>query len=119
VHTVIETAPCLRDLDRLGLWEAERAGIVTLIAQKPDVGDPIPGTGGCRKARIAGRGKGKSGGYRLITFYSGANIPVFLLALFGKGEKSDVSAAERNELAKLTKMLLGSFAAKGEHRRRG
>jgi hypothetical protein len=47
----------------------------------------IPGTGGARKVRFAGRGKGKSGGYRVITFYSGPEVPVFLITLFAKGRR--------------------------------
>jgi len=54
--------------------------------------------GGARKLRVAGRGKGKSGGYRVITFYSGKDVPAFLLAVYSKGEKGNLSNAERNEL---------------------
>jgi hypothetical protein len=50
--------------------------------------------------RFAGRGKGKSGGYRVITFYSGRDVPVFLLNVFAKGDRVDLSQAERNELRK-------------------
>jgi hypothetical protein len=38
--------------------------------------------------RFAGRGKGKRCGYRVITFFSGTDIPVFLLNIFAKNEKS-------------------------------
>ena len=34
----------------------------------------------------------------MITFYSGATLPVFLLTVFGKGSKVDLTRAERNEL---------------------
>ena len=68
------------------------------IAANPDAGKEIRGSGGARKVRFAGKGKGKSGGYRVITFYSGEDIPVFLLNLFAKNEKADLSQAERNEL---------------------
>jgi hypothetical protein len=51
-----------------------------------------------RKFRLAARGKGKSGGYRIVTFYAAADVPVFLLDLFVKGEKVNLSKAERNEL---------------------
>jgi hypothetical protein len=61
-------------------------------------GNLIQGSGGARKVRFAGRGKGKSGGYRVITFYSGARLPVFLLTVFGKAQKIDLTQAERNEL---------------------
>lgn len=63
----------------------------------PDAGDEIKGTGGARKIRFGGTGKGKSGGLRIITFYGGADIPVFLLNVFAKNEKTDLTKAERNE----------------------
>lgn len=56
------------------------------------------GTGGVRKVRFARPGKGKSGRYRTIHYYAGANVPVFLLALIDKGEMANLSQAERNEL---------------------
>lgn len=77
------------------------------MAAEPDAGDVMPGTGGARKLRWSGRGKGKRGGLRVITFYSGPPVPVFLLAAFGKGKKIDLSAAERNEL----RVVLGDLVA--------
>lgn len=61
-------------------------------------GDLMAGTGGARKFRWAGRGKGKSGGYRIITYFGGDDIPVFLLTVFSKGEKANLSKADRNAL---------------------
>jgi hypothetical protein len=81
-----------------GLSEGEAQRIVDRIAAAPTAGDLIPGTGGARKVRFAGRGKGKSGGYRVITFYSGPEVPVFLITLFAKGEKVDLTKAERNSI---------------------
>ena len=42
----------------------------------------------------------------MITFYAGARLPVFLLALYAKGERTDLTKAERNEL----RSILGSIA---------
>jgi hypothetical protein len=78
--------------------EDERTAIVLVIAANPTIGDLIPGTGGARKVRFAGRGKGKSGGYRVITYYAGQAEPVFLLDVYGKGRRSDISMAERNTI---------------------
>lgn len=105
MQTVIETETFLRDAKAAGLTEQERTEIVAFIAFNPMAGDEIKGTGGARKVRFAGKGKGKSGGYRVITFYSGSNIPIFLLNVFAKNEKIDLSQAERNEL-KLTLVAL-------------
>ena len=97
-HTVIETPGFIRDAKAAGLDDAERWAIVSMFSANPTSGEEIKGTGGARKTRVGGRGKGKSGGYRVISFYSGDTVPVFLLNVFGKGERVDLSQAERNEL---------------------
>ena len=48
--------------------------------------------------RWAASGRGKRGGARIITFYTGLSLPVFLLSAFGKNEKADLTPGERNEL---------------------
>ena len=72
----------------------------------------MAGTGGVRKARLAGRGKGKSGGYRIVWYFGGGDIPVFLLAVFGKGEKANLSQGERNALRSMTAGLRNSLSAR-------
>jgi hypothetical protein len=78
--------------------DAEREAVVVAISKTPHIGDLMPGTGGARKVRVAGRGKGKSGGYRVVTYYGGGDIPVFLLAVISKGERANLSRAEQNAL---------------------
>ena len=68
------------------------------VAADPQAGDVISGTGGARKVRVAGKGKGKSGGYRVITFFAAEDVPVFLLRLVSKGQRADISQAERNDV---------------------
>ena len=94
----------------------EREVVIMLLAANPSAGVEVPGTGGARKIRIAGRGKGKSGGYRVITFYSGRDIPVFLLNVFSKGDRVDLTQAERNELRKELAGLAEDYR-KGVHQR--
>ncbi len=94
----------------------EMADVVIVVAENPLAGAPIEGSGSCRKLRIAGRGKGKSGGYRVITFYSGPDIPLFLLTVFSKGERANLDRAECNKLKGLTKLLLESYATKRARR---
>jgi hypothetical protein len=98
VHVVVESPDFVADAKAAGLVDQDVRRIIDYLSRRPEAGDVIPGTGGARKVRIAGRGKGKSGGYRVITFYSGATLPVFLLTVFGKGSKVDLTRAERNEL---------------------
>lgn len=114
MHTVIETADFLKDAKDAGLSEEDRKEIVDFMAEHPMAGDEMAGTGGARKVRFAAKGKGKSGGVRIITFYSGADIPVFLLNVFAKGDKVNLTQAERNTLKK----ILGSVAEAYRNRRR-
>jgi hypothetical protein len=91
--------------------DTERSAVIMMLAANPAAGVEIPGSGGARKVRVAGRGKGKSGGYRVITFYTGGDIPVFLLNVFSKGDRVDLSQAERNELRKELAGLVEDYRA--------
>ena len=76
-------------------------------------GDEIQGSGGFRKGRIAGRGKGKSGGYRVVSIYLNDTIPVFLVAVLSKGDRENFTDAEVAEFKKV------ATAIKAAHRRPG
>jgi hypothetical protein len=112
LHVVAELPQFIRDADALGLLEPERQAIVDAIAAQPLQGDEIRGSGGVRKVRFAGRGKGKSGGYRVMTAYFGPNAPVYLLALLSKGERGNFSAAEIAGFKKLTDNIAQSWRRK-------
>jgi len=94
LHTVAETPQFLRDTADAGVSEEERKAIVDSVAADPRQGVEIRGSGGVRKIRVAGRGKGKSGGYRVLLAYVGLRAPVYLLALLSKGDRENFSAAE-------------------------
>jgi hypothetical protein len=107
MQAVIETPSYLADCRKAALSDEEMSKIVGTISADPSAGELIPGTGGARKLRFPGRGKGKSGGYRTVSFFGGEDVPVLLLALISKGERADLSQAERNDLRK----ELASYAA--------
>jgi hypothetical protein len=98
MHAIIETSVFLQDVARAGISDDERANIIDLIARNPMDGDLIPGTGGARKLRVAGRGKGKSGGFRVVTYYAAKDVPILMLAMVDKSERADLSQAEKNAL---------------------
>ena len=87
----------------------EKMSIISYLAAHPLAGDLIQGTGGIRKLRWSAKGKGKSSGVRVIYYYHNFTAPLFLLTVFGKGEKANISKAERNELAKMTQLLLQHY----------
>lgn len=109
MQVVIETESYLRAAKDAGMAEDERIAAVDLVAADPESGDVMQGTGGVRKARLAGRGKGKSGGYRIVWYFGGGDIPVFLITVFGKGEKANLTQGERNALRSMVTTLRDSL----------
>ncbi len=109
MHSVVETPTFVAQAKRAGLPEAELAEIVVTLATNPEAGEVMVGTGGARKLRHAGRGHGKSGGYRTVHYFAGQDVPVFLLAIYGKGEKANLSQAERNALARLLPLIAAAY----------
>jgi len=116
LQTVVETPAFLSDARSLGLPDAERLAIVSWIAANPAAGDVIEGTGGARKVRFAGKGRGKSGGYRGITFFTGTDIPVFLLNMFAKNEKTDLTPKERRVLKTVLADMVKAYRPTRESR---
>lgn len=77
MQTVISTPEFLSQAKKHGLSQDEINAIVEYLATDPLAGEVMVGTGGARKLRHAGKGRGKSGGYRTIHYYGGDDIPVF------------------------------------------
>lgn len=111
MHTVVLTPKFLADAKASGVSEDEMQTIIDMIAADPGAGDLIPEAGGARKVRIAGRGKGKSGGYRVITFFIVDDLPVFLLRLVSKGQRADISRAERHAVRDALTSLVSAYRA--------
>ena len=109
MNCVVETVPYLGAADRAGLSEEEREEIIDIVARNPEIGDLVQGAGGLRKFRFAGRGKGKSGGYRIIAYFADERWPVFLVTAFSKGQKANLSAKERADLGVMAKALIDSY----------
>jgi hypothetical protein len=109
MHTVVEMSEFVKSAKKLGLSDGEREAIVNLIASDPDAGDEISGTGGMRKLRVASKDKGKSGGYRVITFFSGVDIPVFLVTIYGKSQKENITDAEKHAMKSLAGAIVDIY----------
>ena len=76
----------------------ERQAVVAYVAVNPQAGDVMAETGGARKFRFKRPGTGKSGGYRIVFYYGGDDVPLFLLNVFTKGDRANLSKAECNEI---------------------
>jgi hypothetical protein len=89
--------------------DEKREDIVDQLAADPRCGVVIPGSGGIRKLRVGMHGRGKRGGARIIYFFGGDDVPVFLLAVFAKNEKVDLTAAERMAMGKQVIRMLTDY----------
>lgn len=89
----IET-PLFRSRAAKLLDEDALAALQTLLMLHPDAGDVIPGSGGVRKVGVPAKGKGKSGGARVIYYWVQADGQIFLLFAYAKNERANLTAKE-------------------------
>jgi hypothetical protein len=106
--TIVELPEFIRQSTKL-LTESEQNKLIDYLATHPTAGVLMQGTGGIRKLRWKREGTGKSSGARVIYYFHSERYLLFLLTIFGKSEKVNLSQAERNELAKLTDILIESY----------
>ncbi|GHU60614.1 hypothetical protein FACS1894121_1000 [Bacteroidia bacterium] len=101
-YNVLSIPPFDRQLKRLAKkfpsLKAEYAALIEVLEQNPTNGTQLGNN--CFKIRlaIASKGRGKSGGSRVITHFYLENDTVFLLAIYDKSEQIDISDREIKEL---------------------
>ncbi|HSI57580.1 MAG TPA: type II toxin-antitoxin system RelE/ParE family toxin [Ideonella sp.] len=105
MQTVAELPEYIRRADKL-LSPEDRRGVLEYLAAHPKAGDLIEGTGGVRKLRWGRDGRGKSGGVRVIYYVHSERMPLYLLTLFAKNERANLSKGECNQLAVLVDLLV-------------
>jgi hypothetical protein len=109
--TVVELRHYLRRAEAL-LSKEERETAVSYLAAHPTASVLLQGTGGVRKLRWGTANRGKSGGVRLVYYYCDEDTPLFMITVFAKNERANLSKAERNELARLTAALRSGYRQK-------
>jgi len=108
MQTVVETRHYMARAEKI-LSDAERHEFINVIASQPLSGVLLVGTGGIRKMRFARGARGKSAGVRVIYFVHDLEHPIFLLEIFAKNEKANLSSAERNALADFVQQIKEEF----------
>lgn len=78
-----------------------------VLAQNPEMGDVIRGTGGVRKTRLKSASHGKSGGFRVCYYYVTKNYEIYLLSMYAKNEKEDLDSDDKKLLKQMAKILDG------------
>ena len=109
--TVAETEQFQRKVRRL-LSGDEKMELIAYLSMQPNAGVIIQGTGGIRKLRWARGGRGKSGGVRVIYYFHSPEMPLYLLTLFAKNERTNITMDEKNILSRAAKALVGYWRQK-------
>ena len=109
IRTFIQTKEFSRNWVKLGFHEEDIRLLEIEIMKRPDKNPVLQGTGGLRKARIALEKKGKSGGARVcyVDFIFAETI--YLITVYGKKEKDNLSKEERNNIKKVIDALKKSL----------
>jgi hypothetical protein len=84
------------------LTEDEREAFVDYVAANPEAGDLIPETGGLRKVRWGRQGSGKRGGVRVVYYFYDLDMPLYLITVYAKAAREDLSPEEKRNLAALS-----------------
>ena len=107
-QTVVETRRFEASVK--GRMTAAEVDVLTeLLSHDPEAGDVMKGTGGMRKLRFGTGDRGKSGGMRVVYYYYNTSAPVFLLRVYAKNEKTNLTQAERNALRGLGRALVETY----------
>lgn len=80
------------------LDDSEFAAMQAYLIAQPDAGDVIPGSGGCRKLRWRGSGRGKRGGLRVIYFWRRVDGQIVLVTLYAKNAAENIAPATLRKL---------------------
>ena len=105
LQTVVET-PAYLKAARGVLSDALRETVVNMVAENSEAG--VLG-GGVRTGRVARLGRGKSVGPRVVFLCAGEDIPVFLLTVFAKNEKANLSNRDLTALIATAKELAADY----------
>ena len=93
------------------LDDDEIADLKVELSIAPFAGAVMEGTGGVRKHRIGFDGRGKRSGARVIYYFHDREMPIYLLAIYAKSEKIDLSDVEKAAMRKLVKELVRAYRA--------
>lgn len=100
LFSFIETSWFTKRVSEL-LSDSEYSKLQWRLIEFPDVGDIIKGSGGIRKIRVSAKGKGTRGGARVIYYFAAQNEEIFMLDIYAKNEKEDLSIEQIRNLKDL------------------
>jgi len=104
---IIETSVFTRKIREL-ISDEEYGELQFALIQRPDSGVVIPQSGGIRKIRWSGSGRGKRGGIRVIYYWYVNEQQIYMLLAYAKNEQANLSTAQLKVLKKLVEEEFGN-----------
>lgn len=104
-RTFIQTNEFVRNWERLGLTDDDMRRLELEILKNPKVGNVIRGTGRLRKLRFSFENEGKSGSTRVCYVDFLLMETVYLITIYPKNEKDNLTKAECNNIKKMIDAL--------------
>ena len=93
---------------------AEFEAFTQCLSVSPTLGDIIPGTGGVRRFSCPAASQGRNGRARVLYYFHDLNVPVFLLAVYRRGESLRLSSADKRMIRSLVDELVASYGDRRE-----
>lgn len=104
---IIETSVFTRQITEL-ISDEEYGELQFALVQNPDLGDIIQHSGGIRKIRWAGSGRGKRGGIRVIYYWQVSEDQIYMLLAYAKNQQENLTPDQLRLLRKLVKEEFGN-----------
>lgn len=104
----IETREFQKRWKELGLTQEDLHKLQLYLLSESTTAPIMQGTGGVRKIRWS-RNKGKSGGVRVLYIEFLTNEQIYLITVFGKNEKVNLSDAEKHAIKVFVKIIKGDI----------
>ena len=109
LQTVVEL-PEFQRRAKAVMSDDEREAAIVWIAENPEAGTSLGG--GLRKVRIPREGQGKRGGFRTVYIFGGRHMPIFLVTVFAKNDKANLTPKEQAGLVELSKEIVSDWSDK-------
>lgn len=109
LQTVVEL-PEFQRRARAVMSDDEREAAIVWIAENPEAGTSLGG--GLRKVRIPREGGGKRGGFRTIYVFGGRHMPIFLVTVFAKNDRANLTPKEQAAAVELSKEIVNMWSDK-------
>lgn len=113
-RTFIQTREFSKNWDRLGFQDSDLRRLEMDLARDPAQYPVVEGTGGLRKMRFSYEKEGKRGGVRVCYVDFVMEESIYLITVYPKSEKDNLTKAEKNEIKKMIGILKESLRGQYE-----